>query len=121
MAKTTLFENARILTMADSIATAGSMLVEDGRVIALDPGASTLPVDIRRVDLGGRNVMPGLIDAHSHMEMIAYAWGIAVEIKPPAARSIGDLVAILRNKAEQTPSGGWILGQGMHYQDQHMV
>ena len=87
----------------------------------MDPEASSVPSDAQRIDVGGRTVMPGFIDAHSHMEMIAYAWGIAVDIKPPAARSIDDIVAILAEKARKTPADQWILGQGMHYQDQHMT
>jgi len=120
MTRAILFENASISTMADSHEAATSMLIQNGRIVAMDPDATIIPADVQRVDIGGRTVMPGFIDAHSHMEMIAYAWGIAVDIKPPSVRSIDDIVRILAAKAAQTPAGEWILGQGMHYQDQHM-
>ncbi len=114
-----LITNANILTMGDDKPTATSMLMESGRIVALDPQVDEAG-SIRIVDMGGKTVVPGLIDAHTHMEMIAYGWDIAADIKPPAVKSIDDMVALLAERAAQTPKGQWILGQGMHYQDQHM-
>ena len=43
------------------------VLVEDGRIIAAAPAASiSVPVSAERVDLSGRWLLPGLIDAHIH-------------------------------------------------------
>jgi predicted amidohydrolase YtcJ len=96
------------------------MLIDKGRIVSLDPrddeiGQATI------VDMAGRTVVPGLIDAHTHMELIAYSWNIAVNIKPPSVRSINDMVAALAEKAARIPKGEWILGQGMHYQEQHLA
>ncbi|MER8843683.1 amidohydrolase [Mesorhizobium australicum] len=115
-----LVTNALILTMSDDRPTATSMLVKDGRIAALDPrpdeaGSTTI------VDMEGRTLVPGLIDGHTHMEMIAYAWNIAIDIKPPAVKSIDDLVSLIAAKAAKMPNGEWILAQGMHYQEQHMA
>src|SRR4051812_44695938 len=47
-----------------------SVLLRDGRVAALGPGADELaaadPATVR-IDATGRTVMPGLIDAHTHL------------------------------------------------------
>ncbi len=42
---------------------AGSLLVEDGRMAADTPGTTA----DRTVDLGGRHVVPGLVDVHVHL------------------------------------------------------
>jgi imidazolonepropionase-like amidohydrolase len=44
----------------------GDVLIRDGKIEALrSPGA--IPADYQRLDARGRFVMPGLIDAHTHM------------------------------------------------------
>lgn len=62
----TLFANARILDGREDQAVEGHVLVEDGliREVSAHPIASATA---RRVDLRGRTLMPGLIDAHVHV------------------------------------------------------
>ena len=115
-----LVTNATILTMDDAETTAGSLLIDGGRVVAIDPSAEQAK-GAAIVDMGGKTVVPGLIDAHTHMEMIAYGWNIAVDVKPPLVQSIDDMVERLSEKAATLPAGQWILGQGMHYQNQHIA
>jgi imidazolonepropionase-like amidohydrolase len=61
-----LFENARLLDVeAGALREGVSVLVEGERIREV----SALPIaasEARRVDLGGRTLMPGLIDAHVH-------------------------------------------------------
>jgi imidazolonepropionase-like amidohydrolase len=45
-----------------------SLSIRDGRIAAIDAQAPTATPGVRRIDLGGRHVLPGLIDAHSHIE-----------------------------------------------------
>ncbi len=48
------------------------ILVRNGRVAAVGPAASvTVPPSARRVDLGGRFVLPGLISTHVHISDVA--------------------------------------------------
>jgi imidazolonepropionase len=43
----------------------GWMVVDDGTVVATGTGAS--PAADRRIDVGGRCVLPGFVDSHSHL------------------------------------------------------
>ena len=62
----TLFRNARVLDCEAGRATAGcSVLVEDERIVEVGEGEISA-ADARRIDVGGRTLMPGLIDAHVH-------------------------------------------------------
>jgi len=56
---------ARIIVGDGTEIDTGSVRVEDGRITAVEKGRS-LSAD-RVADLGGRTLMPGMIDIHSHM------------------------------------------------------
>ena len=46
----------------------GTLVVEDGRIVALGPDVQA-PATARRVDCEGRWLLPGLVDAHVHLGM----------------------------------------------------
>lgn len=62
-----LFENARLLDVDAGVSRPGhSVLVEDDRIVGVESG----PIDAEgalRIEVGGRTLMPGLIDAHVHV------------------------------------------------------
>lgn len=58
--------NATVLTIANGIIENGTVLVRDGRIAAVGPNV-TVPEGVRVIDGTGMYVMPGIIDAHSHM------------------------------------------------------
>ena len=61
-----LFENAALLDIDVGLLRPGtSVLVEDERIVEVSEGSLRAP-DARRIDCGGRTLMPGLIDAHVH-------------------------------------------------------
>lgn len=44
------------------------LIVKDGRIVAVGPAADvTVPEGAARIDLGGRTVVPGLVNAHGHV------------------------------------------------------
>ena len=48
-----------------------TLLVQDGRVTAVGPTATTtVPAGAERLDLTSRFVMPGFVDAHSHISIV---------------------------------------------------
>src|SRR5437879_11576511 len=61
----------------------------------------------KHVDLRGRVVVPGFIDAHAHM---ADSAGERGWIRLAGTRTLEDAVARLRKAATSTPRGGWIVG-----------
>jgi imidazolonepropionase-like amidohydrolase len=61
-----LFENAQILDGRADSAVPGHVLVEGGTIKEVSDKAISSQV-ARRVDLRGRTLMPGLIDAHVHV------------------------------------------------------
>ena len=73
---TTLIRNVRIFDGEQSLASLGSVLVEDGRIKAIaesadgldDAGAATV------IEGAERTLMPGMVEAHAHL-----TWGSSVE------------------------------------------
>ncbi|WDI30490.1 amidohydrolase family protein [Hyphococcus flavus] len=61
---------ARIITMTDNdggVIENGIIVVEDNRIAAIGSAASmTIPAGMRQVDVSGKTIIPGLIDAHAH-------------------------------------------------------
>jgi imidazolonepropionase-like amidohydrolase len=66
-----LFRNARILDGSGKAPFAGDVLVEGKRITKV--GKVTTPPGARTVDCGGRTLMPGLIEPHSHLSFLDQA------------------------------------------------
>ncbi len=63
------------------------------------------------VDLDGRTVVPGFVDAHIHP--IFYGLSLeGVRCLPPRVNSIGDLRREVEERAAAAPDGAWVWGQG---------
>ena len=63
------FTNARVITMnsARDVIENGVVIVEDNRIVALGAtGDVSIPDGASQVDLAGKTLMPGYIDAHAH-------------------------------------------------------
>src|ERR1700742_1541160 len=117
-----IIEDAVIITMAPEAgsgagsgpATAGSMLVRDGRVAAVGSAAQVRARAARNaavVHLDGATVIPGLIDAHCHVSDVGYL-AAAADCSQPAAPDIPAVQARLRDQAGRTPDGSWVTGAG---------
>ncbi|MGQ0590859.1 MAG: amidohydrolase family protein, partial [Sphingosinicella sp.] len=61
---------ARVITMAGEnggVIEDGVILIDGNRISAVGPrGAVNIPAGARQVDVAGRTIIPGLIDAHAH-------------------------------------------------------
>lgn len=60
-----LLENGRIHTISQGTFT-GSVLIEDGKIGKVGKDVETT-TEAEKIDLGGKTVIPGLIDAHCHV------------------------------------------------------
>ncbi|HKX98986.1 MAG TPA: amidohydrolase family protein [Steroidobacteraceae bacterium] len=63
--------------------------VRGGKITAISDKAPQPGKDVRRIDLGGRFLLPGLIDAHAHIQTPASAL-VAVKSGITTARVLGD-------------------------------
>lgn len=112
-----LFTNARVVTCDARRPSADAVAVRAGRIVAVgEDEAVRGEVDpaTEVIDLGGRTVVPGFIDAHNHFACTSETF-FAVDARPASAGSIAELLDLVDRAAERTPPGGWIRGFGMDH------
>jgi len=106
-----ILANGRIATLATDPAqpqTVSALAVRNGRVMAIgavDELPAAGPETIVR-DLGGRTVVPGLIDSHVHFVRAGRTWND--EVRWESVFSLADALASLARRAQETPAGRWI-------------
>jgi len=115
----TVFVNGRILTMdGDTPAYAEAVAISGGRIAFLgsrDEAARRFPRAAVR-DLGGAAMLPGFVDAHSHL---SFGFDLIDQVNvgsPPMGqcrdiRSVVDALEAFRAE-RAVPAGGWIVGWG---------
>src|SRR5438105_15208480 len=102
--------NGNILAMNDRERRAQAVAIAHDRFLAVGSDADVLNLAAagsRKVDLGGKTVTPGFIDAHSHP---AEAGLMHLRMVDCDLRSISAIQAALRERAAKTPPGEWVLG-----------
>jgi len=113
--------NGRILTFDPRRPRATALAVAGGRIAAVGDAGEVRRWRDRRtqvVDLRRATVIPGLVDAHAHLDREGLK-----SLYPSLARcrSIGDIQMVVRRQAARTPDGLWVItmpvGAPPFYQD----
>ncbi len=119
----TVYYNGDILTMAgDTPDYVEAIVVKDGRIEfvgASDKAMETAGAGHKMIDLKGKTLIPGFIDAHSHIWQTAQKLG-TVNLDPKPAgdiTSIQDITKKLNNELTENPSdyntdNKWLIGWG---------
>jgi predicted amidohydrolase YtcJ len=92
---------------------AEALAVHDGRISAIGRSADIRALagaGTRVIDLGGRTVIPGLIDSHIHAIRAGLTY--TTEVQWIGVRSLKEALARIREKAAQTPKGLWLVIAG---------
>ncbi len=102
--------NGVIRTLDPQQPRAGAVAIWRQRILALgDDDLRRLVPAERALDLGGRLVLPGFTDSHIHF--VEYALRRR-RIDLSGVATLDAALARVRDAAEQTPAGQWILGGG---------
>ena len=68
LAATTVVTAARMIdVLAGRVVERPQILITDERITSVGRQGDPVPADTKRIDLGGRTVLPGLIDMHVHL------------------------------------------------------
>jgi predicted amidohydrolase YtcJ len=117
----TIYTGGTIVTVNDAQPTADAIAVKDGKILAVGGRDEVLALKgaaTEVVDLGGKTMLPGFIDAHGHVFNVGVQAVAANLLAPPDGQvtDIASLQAALRAWAEKSPAvvarTGWIIGMG---------
>jgi hypothetical protein len=115
---TIIYLNGTIYTMDAAQPRASALAIDtlSGRILAVGDNDEVRRVgghDTELVDLGGKTVLPGFIDAHIHLLSTAYRSHHIDAVNCTSEEEVAELV---RQRAASTPFGQWIQG-GRWYKD----
>jgi predicted amidohydrolase YtcJ len=109
--------NARIYTVDDARPVVAAMAVRDGKVLFTGSAREAMALrgsGTRVVDLAGRTVIPGMVDAHAHLLGLGQSLR---NVNLVGARSYDEVIARVVERAKDVPAGQWILGRGWDQND----
>jgi len=105
--------NGKIVTADERGSVREALALRDGRIVALGKSAEIkrrAGKQTRVIDLGGRTVIPGLID--SHMHAIRAALSFSTEVHWFGTDSIEEALGRLRDAARAAKPGAWLVVAG---------
>jgi predicted amidohydrolase YtcJ len=112
-AQTLFLTHGKIVTLDAASRIAEALLIEDGLIARVGSDAdlrATLPAGAREIDLGGRTLIPGLIDSHIHA--IRAGLTFSKEVNWIGAKSLREALARMRDVAARTPEDAWVVVPG---------
>lgn len=111
-----IFYNGNVITVDQDDQITDSMAVRGNRIMAVGPYEKVADCggkDTKFIDLKGRTLMPGFVEAHSHFALTAILEnGIVIPTDWKKAGSIEELKAIIKKAAAEKGPGKWIITQG---------
>jgi len=109
-----VFVNGSVITVDARNRVVSALAVAGRRILALGDDqqiSDLIGPGTEVIDLAGRSLLPGFIDAHCHPTTYGAAT-MQLICTPDRISSIEDLKSAVRTRAAETPAGEWIIGRG---------
>ena len=109
--------NANIYTVDETNPRASAMAIADGRILFVGNDRDVLVYRRDRtnmIDLEGRTVIPGIIDAHGHLGGLG---GLLNRVNLVGTGSYEDVIENVVERANTSGAGEWIQGMGWDQND----
>lgn len=104
-----VIRNARITTLDPRQPQASAIAIRNGVVAAIGDEAAVMAKagnTARVIDAGGRRLVPGLNDSHTHL--IRGGLNYNMELRWDGVRSLADAMAMLKAQVARTPAPQWV-------------
>jgi len=105
-----ILHNANIFTSNPLQGKAQAIALTNGQIMAVGSNDDVLNMansSTKKIDIGGKTITPGFIDAHSHPASSGLRHLRSVDCD---LRSIKAIKEAIKAKADQTPPGDWVIG-----------
>ena len=106
---TLIIRNGRITTLDPANASASAVAIVDGRFAAVGDDAEIMrraAANATVIDAGGRRVIPGLMDSHTHV--IRGGLNYNMELRWDGVPSLAEAMRMLKEQALRTPPPQWV-------------
>ncbi|HYF34178.1 MAG TPA: amidohydrolase, partial [Prosthecobacter sp.] len=103
-----ILHHGRVLTVNEKFEIAQAIAVEKERIVAVGTNAEVLALkgpDTQVVDLGGKTVLPGLMDSHVHPGSAAM---VEFDHEIPTMETIADVLAYIEGRVRASKPGDLI-------------
>jgi predicted amidohydrolase YtcJ len=107
--------NGNIVTMDAQRSTAKALAVKNGLIVMVgdeEAARAATGGESQLIDLRGRTVTPGLIDAHCHLSACGLLGTAYLDVNWPAVFTVEQLQEKVAEKIASTPPGEWVVGAG---------
>jgi predicted amidohydrolase YtcJ len=114
-ARTVLLSGGRVRTLDRGDTIADALVLRAGEIVGVGTQAAMEQLagaDAARVHLGGHTVLPGLIDAHTHLEATALHLSRFADCHVPPHHDLDGVLGALAQHATTVPADEWVIGQG---------
>ena len=104
-----IVHRAKVVTVDAKFSVAEALAVKDGRIVAVGTDAEVMKLkgpNTKVIDAGGKSVLPGLSDSHTHPTGAATS---EAGEPLPILRSIPEVQEHIKKRAAELPAGQWIV------------
>jgi predicted amidohydrolase YtcJ len=108
-----VLRHGKIITVDREFSIKEAVAIKGGRFIVVGSDRDVRPMmgaTTKVIDLGGRTVIPGLIDSHIHATVAGLNW--SGEIHLETTRTLADALGKIAAAAKGRPAGNWIVVAG---------
>jgi predicted amidohydrolase YtcJ len=107
--------NGKVITVDANDRIAQALAVFRGKIVGVGSNgemSAHIGPSTELIDLAGRAVTPGLLDAHVHFSNSGAQRLFVLDLSFPAVKSIEDVGRRVREQAAKLPVGAWVEGRG---------
>ncbi|MGG0658218.1 amidohydrolase [Rummeliibacillus pycnus] len=111
-----VFLNGEVITVDGQDSIQEALAISDNKILAVgsnDEMKGFIGDSTQVIDLDGKSLLPGIIDAHLHLVMYG-AFQLNISCKEPGMDSIDAILTALKERAANTPKGQWIRAWGFN-------
>jgi predicted amidohydrolase YtcJ len=106
--------NGRSITMDHRLPISQGLAVAGGRILLVGDSAGVrarMGPGTEIIDLGGRAVLPGFLEAHCHPPLFGRSLR-SIDCRPDSVRDLSQFLAAVQAEAARREGGLWIRGRG---------
>lgn len=104
--------DGKVITVVSDASVAEAVAIKGGRILEVGNNSTIqrlIGPTTHIFDLHGKAVLPGFIDAHTHIEGIA-DYHRMLDLHVPPLKDVDEMLQKIKERINQTRAGDWILG-----------